>query len=208
MRWFLILLALWSFSCNAESSEKQRVGEPIYYTKAIREINLVSGELHSTSFVFASELFIILFENPLPYLDSAINFLSKENVSAKEDSHNQKMIAILTMQKLSDKDYLQFVNKCANLFEQGKLSEFLVSLAISPAVNWNHSLLKNYEEKEVVSVLKRIRDKAATPDLKNMINDILSGKRWKEMDKFMKDYPGYHDNYLDREFLLKLKSQF
>ena len=144
--------------------------EKIPYTTTIlnTNINCCGGTWEA---LFADTSFVNLCEHSLDYVDSAIQFISND----KFDYH-QKMTCILSMQKLSIKNYTRLLEVCINLFEKDKISELQLENSIDPNFGKRRVIIKNYDTPEVKRLLNKIKNgKKISLKFNSHINQILSG---------------------------------
>ena len=132
--------------------------------------------------LLASKDFQKIFENPRLYLNNVIKYLSDSSKTKGE-----KTIAIMTMQR---KDYfknLNFLYACDYLYRQDLVDEQMLFNILFPRLDLtNADIFKNYKNEQVQNVLNDIKNNSKTTiNLKNIIEDILTGKTYKEQKDFL-----------------------
>ena len=132
--------------------------------------------------LLASKDFQKIFENPRLYLNNVIKYLSDSSKTKGE-----KTIAIMTMQR---KDYfknLNFLYACDYLYRQDLVDEQMLFNILFPRLDLtNADIFKNYKNEQVQNVLNDIKNNNKTTiNLKTIIEDILTGKTYKEQKDFL-----------------------
>jgi len=188
---YLILFLLFeaSMSCSSAVDHKTSVSNQehmnsqhkLNYDSTILSIKKAVVDLTSSSALFGVKDFIALYENPTLYQEDAIAFLSEEKYS-----HEEKAIAVYTMQRSELKDYIIFFRKAVSLFHEGKINEAILSETISSSINKRYIIIKNYDNRDVSAILKELKEsEKVSSDLKERIENILSGKSWKGVKKLL-----------------------
>jgi hypothetical protein len=127
--------------------------------------------------LFDIKEFINLYENSGFYIDSAIDLLGR-----KEFTNVQKKISINTMQMARLDDYLKLCKKCKILYDNGEISEDILSWVISPNFSNRYLIVKNYRNSNVIALLKSIKDESkVSNEFTKSIENILSGKTWEQI---------------------------
>jgi hypothetical protein len=115
-----------------------------------------------------------IYEHGTLYLADALSFLSNERYNDK-----QKKICICSMQRAALKDYIEIVNKCKKLFDEGKMPEDILAWAVAPNFSNKYLIVRNYNDDSVKKLLNKIYlDKKTSQQLKETIEEILSGALW------------------------------
>lgn len=141
-----------------------------HYAQRILSIDTSLGHVITKETVLEDDAFSRLADER-KNVDDCISFLL-----AKGYSNQQRMIAILSMYKLSLPDYVKFIHGLARTLDENSLSRHELNLAIA-----NYStqtmLIENYKNESVRGVLRLIREKPnIDPSSKKGIDDILSGR--------------------------------
>lgn len=123
--------------------------------------------------------FIEVYEYPEYYIDSVLKFLEISNKTIQ-----QKMIAIYSIQKLSENMYISFAQKATKLYQMKIINEDLIALIISSDLPPNYTIIKNYNNYDVIELLNTIKDDGTTSlNMKNRIEKILSGVAWEKVQE-------------------------
>ncbi|MES2559410.1 MAG: hypothetical protein V4590_06695 [Bacteroidota bacterium] len=204
MRAFIyIILATTLFSCGQNNQNEKReyfydFSRPISldtirlnipadsFAQTIADIEKRIVDLTDIEAVFHSDKYIFIYEHASKYLNNVVNFLSDTTLSRQK-----RMIALLTMNKQDFDNNLNFLLACEKLYKRSLIEEEFLQIAIFPPVLQNRDIIKFYNNKKVQEVLYEIRDNPNTSEnFKETINEILSGKRYKEEKAFLKDAEG------------------
>lgn len=122
--------------------------------------------------LFGIKEFVNLFEHSSFYIDSAIQFLERE-----EYTPAQKKISINSMQRVKLEEYVRLCEECKALYDAGKISENILEWAISPNFSNRHVIVRNYDKAVVIKLLNGIKsDSKISNEFKERIEKILSGK--------------------------------
>lgn len=185
----LFLLATMNFSCSSASDNETTVTneknmnnqQKLNYDSTILATMKEVVDLTSSSSVFGVKGFISLYENPSLYQSDAIAFLENERYSEEE-----KSIAVFTMQKSDLEGYLVFFRRVVKLFNDEKITEGILSEVISSSVNTKYIVIRNYRNKDVSGILNGLKtNEKISIELKERIENILSGKSWKSVSKHL-----------------------
>jgi hypothetical protein len=108
-------------------------------------------------------------------------------LSDSSKTKGEKTIAIMTMQR---KDYyknLNFLYACDYLYRQDLVDEEMLFNILFPRLDLtNADIFKNYKNEQVQNVLNDIKNNTKTTiNLKIIIEDILTGKTYKEQKDFL-----------------------
>ena len=123
-----------------------------------------------------------IFEHAQFYLNNVIKYLSDSSKTKDE-----KTIAIMSMQR---KDYfktLDFLYACNYLYREDLIDEQMLFEIIFPRLDLtNADIIKNFKNEQVKNVLNDIKNNSKTTiKSKNKIQDILTGKTYKEQKEFL-----------------------
>jgi hypothetical protein len=147
----------------------------ISFTEAISEIDMRVVDLSPTySDLLGIDRFLSIYANSKDYVNEALAFLKK-----RVPSEQEKSIAILAMKNLEDDDYIEFFEKCTDLYIADLISysNILVStFVVEYCLNNSDIIVKNFYKPRIRACLKKI--KAKNPEAKNIVNFILSGRYW------------------------------
>jgi hypothetical protein len=142
-----------------------------------------SANLFSYDALLGYEPFIHLDSEGAQNVDECIRFLAAEG-----HSHEQRTIAILSMHKLSLPEYVGFLRKAANLFDQHLVSEVELGMAVVPGNAFSTLLMENYDKKEVRDLLTEVAARRGiSPITSSAIESILAGKAWDGVKAFRRD---------------------
>lgn len=179
----LLILNLFSMSCTSKNSNKLKRNEMQNFLFEIQKIDQQVKELTSTGVLFKYEFFISVYENPKEYVEYVYELLKKNYVSEQ-----QKIIAVLSMQKLPYFVYIEFNNKVFELFENSFIIEKIFKWSAFPPYEWNINFAINYESTIVQEFLRKVvKSKLVSLKLKEYLqNEIMTGNA-KEQVYFLKD---------------------
>ncbi len=122
--------------------------------------------------VLPSQAFKAIFDHSSIYLEDAIAFLSKENLSKLDAS-----VCIFAMQNLLPDEYVKFCKVFIPLFEKKKIEEGILREAISPNFLQKRIIAENFTNPRVIELLNSIKnEKNLSTEFKDEIENILSGK--------------------------------
>lgn len=158
---------------GAESGQANSEETVASYTEKVLAIDRRLGHSLSTPSVLDNPLFDDLASHGAENIDNCIAFLSSRPRTAQ-----QRMIAILSMYKLSLNDYLRFMEGVSGIIRHIYFTRHEVNLAIGMEYSQT-VLIENYEDKRVQKVLKSIAEKSIDPEVKADIEAVLSGKVWR-----------------------------
>lgn len=188
MKYLLFLsLIVANLNCSSatdqNSSDKKREymnsQDKLNYDSAVFKIMTKVVDLTSSSDLFGVQEFIALYEHPDVYQNEALAFLASDKYS-----YDEKSIAIYSMQKLELEGYKGFLGGIIKLFNEHKINESMVGLALSAPVNKRYIVIKNYDDEDISKMLRGLRDSSETSiAFKERIGNILSGKAWKGVKK-------------------------
>lgn len=189
----IAMYILWGifFSCtNQRQNIKETKSEMTSsnYQKMNYDSSILLIERKLGTFTFSEQLLTIeefkdLYEHSSFYINEAKNFLSKDNFTLQE-----KKITVYSMQNLDKSNYISFCVACKNLYDEGKIPELLLKTAINPNFLKKYPIIRNYNDADVISLLNGIKnEQKISPEFKELINEILSGKSWQGVKKFMED---------------------
>ncbi len=127
--------------------------------------------------LFAIKEFIDLYEHSSFYIADALLFISNDRYNDK-----QKKICICSMQKTTLDDYINILRKCQILYDSDAISEDVLEWAVSPNFSNRYLIVRNFKEEKVRKILNQIHeDQKTPPQLKEKIEDILSGALWENI---------------------------
>jgi hypothetical protein len=153
------------------------------YDEQVISIDKGSGEIVAKEFLLEYEPFVKLAAEGAKNIDACIEFLA-----SKGHSHQQLMIAILSMHSLEVQDYVSFLNRLAGLFDRGLVSPYELGLAVVPSYAFSTVIIENYSQGAVQSALREIAARPnIRPSTKSAIESILSGKALGDMKAFRRD---------------------
>jgi hypothetical protein len=122
-------------------------------------------------------------------VDAAIALLSGETASIAE-----KNIAVMAMYGLSRHDYAVFLAKLTGLYDRKLVDGAILSRAVNVPDAFSVELQKHYGDPDVARALHAIQDHGdVSPETKQSIADILSGKTWRATQAFCLDHVFDHD---------------
>lgn len=114
------------------------------------------------------------YANSNDYVHEALVFLKNRGPSEQE-----KSIAILAMKNLEDDAYIEFFEKCTELYIVDTISYnniLVCTFVVEYCLNNSDIIVKNFYKPRIRACLKKI--KAKNPEAKDLVNFILSGKYW------------------------------
>lgn len=188
---YVLLLCLFGTNLNCSSAVDYKTPvtnqghmanqDKLSYDSTVLEIMKKVVDLTSSSDLFGVKDFIALYENPTLYQNDAIAFLANEKYSYEE-----KAIVVYAMQKAELKVYKGFLNEVIKLFYERKINESMLGLALSAPINKRYIVIKNYSDEDISAMLKDLKNSESTsPEFKERIENILSGKSWKGVKKLL-----------------------
>jgi hypothetical protein len=122
-------------------------------------------------------------------VDAAIALLSGETASVAE-----KNMAVMAMYGLSRHDYVVFLTKLTGLYDRKLVDGAILSRAVNVPDAFSVELQKDYGDPDVARALHAIQDRdGISPETKQNIADILSGKTWRATQAFCLDHVFDHD---------------
>jgi len=146
------------------------------FSNTIDSIERVVVDLTSYSDVFLSKEFIRVYESAEDYINNVLIYLADQ-----EKSRQERTIALLTMQKRNWRNNLNFLYAVNYLYRQGLVEGEMIYLILFPIALDNRDIIKNYKAQQIRKVLLDIKgNKRTSKDLQNTIDDILSGKAFRE----------------------------
>lgn len=186
MRGIILLLILFAnifVGCeNVSTNDSKEKNQTMLmsYKETIDTINRKVVDLTTASDLYNIDEFILIYENSSLYSDDGLRFIS--------DSINdtqKKQIAVYSMQNLPDNLYINFCNEIADLFIKGLVTEKVFQTAVFNSLNERYKIIKNYKDETVVSFLSTIKSFSNNEDMRNRIDNLLSGKTWKNLSNFI-----------------------
>lgn len=112
-----------------------------------------------------------ILSNPTHYKSEAISFLANPN-----NTSQSKKIVCYSMQSLEGSSFFCFLNECAQLYSQGKISEDVIKVAILPGNEWNNRIIIKFYSKSVKQALLLVKGKESTSkELRRIIDEIITG---------------------------------
>jgi hypothetical protein len=139
-------------------------------------INIVDviHQIKSNALFFEADPHSLLKINEFVQLQICSPIKYESYISTIDDlSDSEKLILILSMQSLSGDKYLSFLISLADKFEKKIVKKELLMLAVFPGDSWNTYLIENFEDKDVVKVIHKL--KLVLPDKEKELNELLSG---------------------------------
>jgi hypothetical protein len=127
--------------------------------------------------------YLNIYENAHLYIEEALNFLSRPEVSS-----NQKTICVHIMQhlKCDFPKYYYFVDKSVDLYNQGKIDEYKMEVLIACSGPYNMEIIRRYNDEKVRNLLRKIQNSSNTSEkFKLSLDKILTGETWKHMSSFL-----------------------
>jgi|GEM_PF-4465243 len=103
-------------------------------------------------------------------------------------NEQEKMIAVLSIQKISLPDYVSFLKQVAELRQQQRISDAIFRVAYFPGHVWSTKLEENYKNPQVIALLESVQASGLLNSNQRVwIANILSGKAEREHRRFAKD---------------------
>jgi hypothetical protein len=122
-------------------------------------------------------------------VDAAIALLSSNAASIAE-----KNMAVMAMYGLSRRDYVVFLTKLTGLYDRKLVDGAILSRAVNVPDAFSVELQKHYGDPDVARALHAIQGRdGVSPETKQNIADILSGKAWRATQAFCLDHVFDHD---------------
>lgn len=152
------------------------------FSRKIDSIEKIIVDLTSHSDVFLSREFIKLYENQERYINNVIVYLADQTRTIQK-----RTIALLAMQKKGIANNLNFLYACNHLYRKELIDSRMIFLMLFSSIDLsNRDIIKYYKSKQVRNVLLDLKtNKNTSKDFKETIDDILSGKTYKEQKIFL-----------------------
>jgi hypothetical protein len=176
-----------SLSAIEKIGDKSTITDTNYlkvaYVKKILQIDKKSENSGTWDALFADKDFINIYEHSSYYVDSAAQFLSDEKFTL-----HQKTVCVYSMQTVKLEDCIRLFEQCADLFNDERIPELLLSRVIGPTFGKRKLIVENYDNVSVKRILESIRDRGnASQELRTMIEKVLSGEYWNRLKKFREE---------------------
>ena len=153
------------------------------FSNTIDSIEKKIVDLTSYNDVFLSKKFVSMYENPERYINNVLIYLADSSITWQK-----RTIALLAMQKKGFVINLNFLYACNYLYRNGLIGEEMIFQILNPIHLKNCDIIKYYKSGQVRDVLLDIRNNRITSDnLRETIDEILSGKAYKEHKRFLAD---------------------
>lgn len=186
----IILLTILTIvaSCGSHNGKKlektnTELDNSMTFKEKIHRIEKQVVDLTSPSSLFNSKIFIEIYEHPKAYMEDAILLLSDTCITEQ-----QKAIAVYSMQRLELNDYKIFLNETALLYSEKVINELIMRIVISSGFGKDYIVVKNYKDKEIEKILKEIQENDFNSrEFNSLINNIIKGKTWKELQSYLKN---------------------
>lgn len=166
----ILIMTLLLSACLHEKSNSES------YFNQVQGIEREIVDLTSEFDLVRIEKFVNIWKNPSKYRESSLALLQDKNATEIE-----KKIAILSMQKLSLDEYVDYCLKILVFRKEGLVSQYVLACALFPAYEWNTQLYENYRYPPVEALYNKIIDDKMLPleskreyDIK-YVKRILSG---------------------------------
>ena len=151
------------------------------FSHTIDSIEKIIVDLTSLSDVFMSKEFIHLYENPTVYINNVIIYMADQTKTKQK-----REIALLAMQRKGIAINLNFLYASNYLYRKGLIDDSMIFQIIFPIDLKNRDIIKYYEAEQIRAVLLDINQNEKSPEnLKQTVNNILSGKTFKEQKEFL-----------------------
>lgn len=106
-------------------------------------------DLTHSGILFEVKEFLYLYNNPEKFESNALKLISDSSKSGQE-----KMVAVYSLQKLSDNKYIGFVSKMANLYKDSTITEEIMILSLASPISPKTAIIQNYKDKKVIELLQ------------------------------------------------------
>jgi hypothetical protein len=113
------------------------------------------------------------------------------NLDKIDGGDEAKKLAIYGLGQLSAQDYMSAIEALITKYEGGLLAEKLLEVVLSPMGRMGHFVTDNFNHTRVIAALNRIKLKSTNAELKNELNDILSGSDKLMRDNFREAHAGF-----------------
>jgi hypothetical protein len=156
------------------------------FAQTIIDIETRIVDLTYIGAVFNSDKFIYIYEHAPYHINNVIQYLSDTNHSMQ-----RRTIALLSMCRQDLDNNLNFLFACESLYKRSLIKEDFIMYVLFPPVLSNRDLIKYYDNEKIRRVLTDIRNNPQTSEnFRATIDDILSGKRYKDEKAFLRDAEG------------------
>jgi hypothetical protein len=150
------------------------------YKETIDTIDKKVVDLTAASDLFGIDEFISIYEASMKYKDEALLFISDSINSAQK-----KQITVYSMQSLPDSLYIDFCSSVVSLYEKGNVADELAETAVFYSINKKYQIIRNYKNPKVISLLENLKAFSKRNEIKERIDNILSGKAWDKLADFL-----------------------
>jgi hypothetical protein len=130
-------------------------------------------DLTVAKLLYTSDRFIGIYEHPVVYMQDAVAVLHDTTVV-----YELKQIAVYSMQKLDDQNYISFCRNVIQAVRTAGVSEHLMVTAVFHSLNRKYQIIRNYRDKDVIEMLKDWRSITQSRKNAQNVNHILSGQVW------------------------------
>jgi hypothetical protein len=162
-----------------KTNSKNMKIQKINYDSVILLIEKKVVDLTSPDDLFRIPEFKEVYENSSFYINDATKFLFEQKFTTQ-----QKFIVIFSMQRLTLKEYTDFLTVCKSLYIKGSISEDILATAVSPDFGKKRVVIENYNNPNIKKILLDIKSQdSISIEFKKMIEKILSGEYWKNIKK-------------------------
>jgi hypothetical protein len=177
-------VALLASGCGIDTSEsmpRERTAMPTEqdFRERIDHVAARLVDLTSPDDLFAQPDFLLLYENPTPYLAWTLTLWVNPEVPPLK-----KTIAAYAMQRLPIGDFVALVSALADLVAQGRAPvRLLERLAFAPP-NWGAALVVNHQDPRVEPLLRRLASfEAFNASRREYIaREVMTGEAKKQID--------------------------
>lgn len=114
-----------------------------------------------------------------------------DNFQAIEGGEIAKKLVVAALQVLEAGDYMSAIEKVVTRFEAGTVDQTIIQVVLDPEGRMQAFLADNYVHNRVTTALNKIKAKAADePEIKALIDNILSGESKIGFDEIREDFAG------------------
>jgi len=148
-------------------------GSPPSLRERVLEVERRVQDLTNPFAVLAQSTFNDVFDHPAHHMDDACDLLSDPDLSRA-----QKLIVVLSMQRLGREDYLRFL-ECGHVaYRQRALDRQTFVRVVVPGYDWNTLLVEEWQEHDVREFLNKLLD---IPDLREWAIETMAGESARDL---------------------------
>ncbi|MDO1450467.1 hypothetical protein Q0590_29600 [Rhodocytophaga aerolata] len=181
----IFLLLIYSWGCKNKRDICASIDDPVTsYQDVVNIVHAISTKYNDTPIEFPINLredsrFENLLINPCTYKPHLLKIIKDD-----KSSFNEKSIAFYALQHLCIDDYVDVIDVVFTQYQNKKVNDYFLHLSIYQG-QFSIEVIKNYDHKKLTQKLENIKtDQQRMGKDVTYINDLLSGKIWKDLNTF------------------------